>query len=190
MLFRAIHVVLRASRALGRRVGARFATRLHRAALGGLGSGVVIQAGVSLTPPGNVQVGCGCYLWRGVHASSEVSGGVLKIGDRVQINRHVHLDFTGDLRIGDDVMISEGAVLYTHDHGLDPRAQPAHFAKSVGAGAWVGMRAVILPQCQSIGAHAVIGAGAIVTRDVPAGAIVAGNPARIIGQRDAAAVAA
>jgi hypothetical protein len=190
MLFRAIHFVLRASRALARRLGARFATRLHHAALGGLGSGAVIQTGVSLTPPGNVQIGSDCYLWRGVHATSEAPGGILKIGNRVQINRDAHLDFTGNLRIGDDVMISEGAVLYTHDHGLDPRSKPAQVSKSVGAGVWVGMRAVILPQCQSIGANAVIGAGAIVTRDVPAGAIVAGNPARIIGQHDAAAVAA
>ena len=85
-------------------------------------------------------------------------------------------------RIDDDVLISEEAFLYTHDHGLDPRADPMLMPKKIGAGAWIGMRAVILPQCQNIGAGAVIGAGAIVARDVPAGAIVAGNPARQIGQ--------
>ncbi|MBT0957778.1 maltose transacetylase [Alphaproteobacteria bacterium KMM 3653] len=56
--------------------------------------------------------------------------------------------------------------------------------KVIGARAWIGTRAMILPQCQNIGADAVIGAGAVVTRDVPAGAVVAGNPARIIGTTD------
>lgn len=55
--------------------------------------------------------------------------------------------------------------------------------KTIGTGVWIGLRAVILPQCRRIGDHAVIGAGAVVTRDVPAGAVVAGNPARIIGER-------
>ena len=58
--------------------------------------------------------------------------------------------------------------------------------KAIGEDVWIGMRAVILPQCRQIGAGAVIGAGAIVVHDVPAGAIVAGNPARVIGHRDAA----
>lgn len=190
MLYRAMHLAIRATRALARRVGMRLATRLHRASMCGCGARTLVQAGASFSPPENVRLGSDCYIWRGVHASSEGPEGALDIADRVQINQDVHLDFTGGLEIGDDVLISEGAVLYTHDHGLNPRAEPAHFAKTVGAGAWIGMRAVILPQCQCIGAGAVIGAGAIVTRDVPAGAIVAGNPARIIGRREPGRVAA
>lgn len=49
----------------------------------------------------------------------------------------------------------------------------------VGHGVWIGAGAVILPGV-TIGEHAVVGAGAIVTKDVPAGVIVAGNPARIV----------
>lgn len=53
----------------------------------------------------------------------------------------------------------------------------------VGNDVWIGQNAVILPQVKSIGNGAIIGAGSIVTRDVPAYAIVAGNPAKILKQR-------
>ena len=100
-----------------------------------------------------------------------------------EINRDVHLDTTGGLSIGSGVLISEGAVIYTHDHGLDPRSAPDGLPKTIGRNVWIGTRAVILPKCQRIGTGAVIGAGAIVTRDVPPFAIVAGNPARVVGYR-------
>ena len=48
---------------------------------------------------------------------------------------------------------------------------------------WIGARAIILPGCKRIGAHSIIGAGAVVTKDVPDYAIVGGNPAKIIRMR-------
>ena len=135
-------------------------------------------------------VGDDCYFWRGCNASAEFSGAPLIIDDGVQINQDVHLDTTGGLTLGNGVMISEGAVIYTHDHGLEPRAAPQMLPKTIAPDVWIGMRAVIMPQCRRIGRGAVIGAGAIVVRDVPAGAIVGGNPARIIGHKNALSEAA
>ena len=183
MLRNALSLLSRAVGTTLRRVGLWGATSFHHLTLGAVGTGTRFQAGVRLHPAQQVNIGTDCYVWRGVSASSESSTGHLHIGDRVQINRDVHLDMTGGLTIGDDVMLSESAVVYTHDHGLDPRSTPVLRPKTIEAGVWIGMRAVILPSCQRIGAGAIVGAGAVVTKDVPAGAIVGGNPARVLKQR-------
>lgn len=132
--------------------------------------------------PEDITIGDFCLIWDHVSMTSELVDGKLAIGNRVQVNQGCHLDFTGGLSIEDDVLISEEAVLYTHCHGHDPHSQPRAFPKKVGAGAWIGMRAVILPGCHSIGSNSIIGAGAIVTRDVPINSIVAGNPAKVVGK--------
>nr|WP_296426698.1 acyltransferase [Yoonia sp.] len=180
-MLKAIYWGLRATAAMHRRIGLRGATALHRATLGSVGAGSRFQPGVRFADPAIVSIGADCYVWSGCHASAEVRGQPLIIGDGVQINRNVHLDTTGGLTIGAGTLISQDAVIYTHDHGLDPRATPGMVPKIIGENVWIGMRAVILPQCRHIGCGAVIGAGAIVVRDVPAGAIVAGNPARVLG---------
>ncbi|HWA29276.1 MAG TPA: CatB-related O-acetyltransferase [Lacunisphaera sp.] len=54
---------------------------------------------------------------------------------------------------------------------------------TVGHDVWIGARTIILPKCKTIGDGAIVGAGSILTRDVPPFAIVAGNPARVIGSR-------
>lgn len=181
---------LRGACALYRRIAARVVTLLHRATLTRVGHGTRFQSGVRFDRPSAVVIGDNCLFWRGVGAPAEGDCASLRIGDRVQVNQGAQLDMTGGLTIENDVLISEDAVLYTHDHGLAPHSVPHPMPKVIGAGAWVGMRAVILPQCQKIGAGAVIGAGAIVTRDVPAGAIFAGNPARQVGSRSVTQVAA
>ena len=166
-----------------RRGGIVVATMMHRATLKRMGRGSRFQLGVRFADPSSVSVGRDCYFWRGCDVSSERRNAQLVIGDKAQVNRDVHLDITGGLNIGDGVTISENVVVYTHDHGLDPHSTAMALPKTIEADVWIGMRAVILPQCQNIGRGAVIGAGAIVTRDVPACAVVAGNPARVIGQR-------
>ena len=183
MWLRAIYWGIRAVAAITRRVGLVGATALHRAVLASVGPGTRFQTGVRFANPKAVEIGAGCYFWRGCNASADGETARLIIGDSVQINRDVHLDTTGTLTIGRGTLISEGAVIYTHDHGLDPRSAPQPMPKVIGPDVWIGMRAVILPQCRQIGQGAVIGAGAIVVRDVPAGTVVAGNPARIIRQR-------
>jgi maltose O-acetyltransferase len=85
--------------------------------------------------------------------------------------------------IGDDVQFGPAVQVYTAHHPLDAatRREGLESASpvSIGDNVWVGGAAVICPGVE-IGDDAVIGAGSVVTRNVPAGAIVAGNPARVL----------
>lgn len=174
----------RALAAIWRRIAIRLAWVCHRLTLGALGRGSRVQPGVRFSAPGKVFIGRDCYVWRGVGISADGPSAEVRLGDRVEINTRVHLDSSAALVIGAGTLISEEAVIYTHDHGRDPRSEPARLPKTIGPDVWIGMRAVVMARCTRIGERAVIGAGAIVVRDVPAGAIVAGNPARIIGWQD------
>lgn len=85
--------------------------------------------------------------------------------------------------IGDDVQIATAVQIITATHPLDSteRLSGWEMARPVRIGhrAWIGSGAILLPGV-SVGDDAVVGAGAVVTRDVPPGAVVAGNPARVI----------
>ena len=99
------------------------------------------------------------------------------IGDNVTVKSGVQL--WDGVRIEDNVFIGPNAT-FTND--LMPRSKvyPTQFLQTViKAGASIGANATILPGI-TIGEHAMVGAGAVVTRDVPAGKIVVGNPAKIV----------
>ena len=85
--------------------------------------------------------------------------------------------------IGDDVQIATAVQIITATHPLDAaeRATGREMARPVRIGdrAWIGAGAILLPGV-TVGRDAVVGAGAVVTRDVPPGTVVAGNPARSI----------
>jgi UDP-2-acetamido-3-amino-2,3-dideoxy-glucuronate N-acetyltransferase len=104
-----------------------------------------------------------------------IEGGV-RVGDRVTIKSGVYL-WEG-VSVEDDVFIGPQA---TFSNDAFPRSrQPFRLGKiTIRRGASIGAGAVILPGV-TIGEHAMVGAGAVVTRDVPARAVVVGNPARLL----------
>lgn len=109
------------------------------------------------------------------------------IGHRVTVKCGVQL--WDGVRLEDDVFVGPNAT-FTNDPFPRSKQQPAAYARTVvRKGASIGANATILPGV-TIGAHAMVGAGAVVVRDVPAGAIVVGNPAKITGYAGVAPAAA
>jgi len=103
------------------------------------------------------------------------------LGDRVTVKCGVYL--WDGLRVADDVFIGPNAT-FTNDRLPRSKQYPESFPITViESGASIGAAAVILPGL-TIGAGAMIGAGAVVTHDVPARALVVGNPARIVRYLD------
>ena len=115
------------------------------------------------------------------------------IGAHTYINRHTFLDATLSLRIGQHCAIGPGCYLTDHDHGqsmgLPPLAQPmVAVPTQLGDRVWLGANVVVLKGV-TIGNDVIVGAGSVVTKDLPAGAIAVGNPARVIKYRTDGAIA-
>ncbi|MBF0594182.1 MAG: acyltransferase [Candidatus Omnitrophica bacterium] len=115
-----------------------------------------------------------------------ISGGhCLSLNSNVMISA----DVGGEITIGDHVMIGPNAALLTSNHGFDRFDLPMRDQDCVsgtiriGNDVWIGANAVVLPDVR-VDQGAIIAAGAVVTKDVPAYAIVGGVPARVIGSRD------
>lgn len=100
----------------------------------------------------------------------------------------VNCKINGPLEIGEKVMMGPDVAILTHSHNIDrtdiPMAdQGASVSKvTIGNDVWIGMRSIIMPGV-TIGNGAVIGAGAVVTKDVPDYAIAGGVPAKVIKYR-------
>ena len=105
----------------------------------------------------------------------------IHIGKNVFINCGCHFQDQGGIYIGDDVLIGSYVVLATINHGQAPKERGNNYPAPIHIGnkVWIGSHATILPGV-TIGENAVIAAGAVVTKDVPANAIVGGVPAKII----------
>jgi maltose O-acetyltransferase len=109
--------------------------------------------------------------------------GSFTLGEHSVINQNCRLDNRGAITIGNNVSISAEVCILTADHDLQ---SPDYFGSERGVSiddyAFIGTRALILPGV-NIGRGAAVGAGAVVTKDVPEYAIVAGCPAKQIGER-------
>ena len=112
-----------------------------------------------------------------------VYGKNIYLGDNVFLNVLCTILDCNEVRLGNHVMVGPGVQIYTAAHLLqaEPRNQGWEVAKPVVVddNVWIGGSAILLPGVR-VGLNAVVGAGAVVTRDVPANTVVAGNPARVI----------
>ena len=109
------------------------------------------------------------------------------IGSDVFLNFNCVLLDVGTIHVGDFTQIGPAVQIYAADHPRDAATRRACLELGrpvrIGNAVWVGGGAIILPGV-TVGDEAIIGAGSVVTRDVPAGATVVGNPARVVARRD------
>jgi len=112
---------------------------------------------------------------------ASLAGGVLEIGDGTFINSGVSISACASVKIGSRCQIGPRVLIMDNDFHVagDPLTRPRSKPVVLEDGVWVGAGAIILKGVH-IGAGASIGAGSVVTRDVAAGAVVAGSPARPI----------
>lgn len=108
----------------------------------------------------------------------------IDMGVDVWVGSQVSLGAMGGLKLGDKVRISHGSFVETGNTDFSKEPHYPHVSKpiEIGAGTWVGAHAIILGGV-TIGEGAIIAAGALVTKDVPADTVVAGVPAKPIGRR-------
>jgi galactoside O-acetyltransferase len=132
-------------------------------------------------------VGEGCYIEPPLHANW---GKHTSLGKGVYANFNLTLVDDTYITIGDHVMIGPNVTLATAGHPIDPdRRREAHqfnIPITIEANVWLGAHCVVLPGV-TIGENSVIGAGSVVTKDIPANVVAVGNPCRVlreINQRD------
>jgi maltose O-acetyltransferase len=109
----------------------------------------------------------------------------IKIGKNFHINVGCHI--LGDVTIGDNVLIGPKTVIWGRDHGIKKNMimnQQGHTDAPIviGNDVWIGANVTILKGI-TIADGAIVGAGSVVTKDVPEYAIVVGNPARVVKYR-------
>jgi acetyltransferase-like isoleucine patch superfamily enzyme len=149
------HALVRANTVIyaGSRLGAHLET----------GHGVVIRE--------ENQIGDHCSIWN----NSTIDYGC-RIGHNVRIHCNVYVaQFT---TIEDDVFLAPGVMIANDRH---PICKDCMLGPTIKRGARIGINATLLPEVV-IAEGALVGAGAVVTHDVPPGAVVVGNPARVIGR--------
>lgn len=124
-----------------------------------------------------------------IETSHPELGGYIKLGRGLEIGRDAQLDISGGLTVEDEVTISEGARIFTHDHVVEDGGKhwrlqgKAALPLRISSMAWIGAGSIVLGAAGEIGQGSVVGAGSVVTRPVGPLSIVAGNPARRIGER-------
>jgi maltose O-acetyltransferase len=116
------------------------------------------------------------------------TGAKVRLGENSSIARDCWIG--SDTHIGDDVMMAPQVIILSNSHNfartdipMREQGAPPPRPVRIGSDVWIGTRAIVLPGVR-VGNHVIIGAGAVVTKDVPDWAIVGGNPARVIRFRE------
>ena len=126
------------------------------------------------------EIGENCYIEPPLHANW---GKYTHFGNNVYANFNLTLVDDTDIFVGDNVMFGPNVIIATAGHPVDPplREKFAQFniPVRIGKNVWIGAGAIVLPGV-TIGDHSVIGAGSVVTKDIPPNVVAVGNPCRVL----------
>jgi len=141
--------------------------------------------------PGYGRIILGCWVHIGDGTALRAHEGTLRVGDKAVFGRHTIVNSYLDVEIGPGALIADHVYIGDFDHRYDDVHRPVKdqgIVKTpvrIGAGCWLGVKATVLRGC-TVGDGAVVGANSVVTRHVPAYAVVVGAPARVVADRQAA----
>ncbi len=149
-----------------------------------LGRGLELK----IEPAGEIRFGR--FVWIGDGTKIRSHEGVVEIGDKTVMGQECTISAYQRVRIGEECVIADRAMFIDFDHGMVEVERPIRLQGiykrdvEVGNNVWIGYGACIL-RGVSVGDNSVIGTNSVVTKDVPANAVVGGIPARIIRMREA-----
>jgi acetyltransferase-like isoleucine patch superfamily enzyme len=144
-----------------------------------VGRGTVVGAHTKMINARNIRIGAQSWLQDHVYIRAGADGRV-RIGDRVAINSFAKIFGHGGVEVGDDAQIGPGTLITTTDHDFRRDLEASFHPVVIGKRAWIGANVTVLPGV-TIGDYAVVGAGSVVNKSIPAYAIAVGVPARVIG---------
>lgn len=157
----------------------RLAMPFLRSSFGRLGEGSVIVSPIAIRGLSQMFIGRNLLVREHGWLQTEFDS-TLTIGNDVFIGYRCHIHAVDDLVIGDRTMIANDVTISSGAHGADNHTEVLKDGPiTIGRNVFIGEK-VLIKGGISIGDDAVVGAGSVVTRDVPAGATVAGVPARVL----------
>jgi acetyltransferase-like isoleucine patch superfamily enzyme len=191
-------------------VGLLLRSRLYGGLLGRAGRGMIIGRSVTLRGPsrvfledkvvldeqveisvrgekGRVTIGAGTHISRGTIMHTR--DGLIEIGEESSLGTNCRLGTTGTMRIGRYALFAAGCSVGGEDHPSDDPSIPmvkrpavSRGGVTIGEDVWLGFQAIVLDGV-TIGRGAIIGAGSLVTRDIPDLAVAVGTPAKVVRYR-------
>jgi acetyltransferase-like isoleucine patch superfamily enzyme len=148
------------------------------------GSGLEIEIGA------RGRVDFGRFVWIGDRTKVRCHEGLVEIGQKTVMGQECTITAYQHIRIGEQCVIADKAMFIDFDHGVVEVERPIRTQGiykrdvEVGSNVWIGYGACVLRGVR-VGDNSVIGTNSVVTKDVPANAVVGGIPARILRMRDA-----
>lgn len=142
------------------------------------GRGTLVGPHTTIINAANVRIGEKCWLQDHVYIRAGTQGRV-ELGARVAVNSFVRIFGHGSVWIGDDVQVGPGTLITTTGHEYDGDLEAQFQPVRIGRRAWIGANVTILPGVQ-VGECAVVGAGSVVTKDIPSHCVAVGVPARVV----------